>query len=182
MLVRLSAVTLFVVLVFLAGPAAADDAPYAPQQLSIDELIVVEQFQSTPLSFPWNRVSSDRVTDGERMNFELIYDVDYDTVRQALSESYSEGENIITLEPHAMQYTDVDRVRPVGLQFDDVGGRITVGHSDILPVFVVDIEPDGNRTRIIVQNFTRAHRFSGFVPARANYRPVGAAPIPFRGN
>lgn len=183
MLARYGAVSVLLILVFFASPVAAEeDAPYAPAKFSVDELIVTEQFRSTPLSFPWDRVSENRTTDGARMDFELIYDIDYDTVRKTLKEAYAAGEDVITLEAHAVTYTDVEQLRPMGVQLGEIEGRLTVGHPELEPYFVVNLEADGNRTRIVVQNFTRARQFSGFVPSRVGFQPADAAPIPFRWN
>ena len=182
MFARHGAVSIFALLILLSSPVTAEDAPYSPAEFSIDDLIVTEQFDSTPISFPWSQVSESRTTDGARMDFELIYDVDYDTALQTFTEAYMEGEDVITLEPHALKYASVEGLRPIGLQLGEIEGRITVGHPEIEPYFIVDLEADGNRTRFVVHNFTRARQFSGFVPSRVDFHPVGADPIPFRWN
>lgn len=183
MFARYGAVSIFLTLILFCMPAAADDAPYAPQESSIDDLIKVEVFDASPIAFPWERVSAQRTTsDGSRMDFELIYDVNYGTVYDELSTAYSEADDLITLEPEALQYTSIDGLRLMGHQLDTDGGRITVGHPDVNPSFIVDIEPDGQRTRIVVQNLLRTTHYSGFVPARVDFQPIGADAIPFRWN
>lgn len=178
----LSAAIAFVACGLVAVPAAADDAPYAPKEFTPDELIVTEQFDDVPLSFPWDRVSSQRTPVGTRMDFELIYDVDYDTVYDTIDEATSKSEDFVRLEPDVLRYTDVDKIRVAGHQMSDQKSRVTLGHPDLEPTFTVEIEPDGNRTRIVVHNMMRTRQFSGFVPARVDFQPVGANPIPFRWN
>lgn len=174
------------VLIFLllvpAVASADDDASYAPEKFSVDELIVTDRFDSAPLNFPWERVSSERVPNRGRMDFALVYDVDYDTVYDYLHEAYSETEDFIELNAHAMRYADSPLLRIAGANFDENAGRITVGHPDMEPLFTVDVEPDGNRTRFIIHNMLRTRQFSGFMPSRVDFAPAGADGISFRGN
>ena len=167
--------------VFVPMTAAAEgDAPYTPKSFSIDELIVTEHFQSPPISFPWERVSTDRVHQRGRLDFALTYDVDYDTVRDALERAARENQDVVVLEGGAIGYVDVSRLRIAGRSLGNHGGRITLGHPDMEPKLIVDIEADGARTQFIVQNHLRTRQFSGFVPSRIGFLPAGAEPVPFR--
>ncbi len=165
-----------------ASEGDGEDAPYAPERLSIDELIVTERFQSPPLAFPWDRISSERVAVRGRRDFALLYDVDFDTVRQHMRESYEGGRDFIVLEPEAMRYLSIPELRISGLEMGDDRGRISVGHPDMEPMFTVDIEADGQRTLFTIQNLVRTRQFSGFMPTRVDFLPIGADAVNFRYN
>lgn len=162
--------------------AADDDAPYSPHHFSVGELVITDRFDEPPLAFPWNQVASERSADRGRMDFELVYDVDYTTVRDDLQEAYDNAEGIITLEDEIFGYVEVDdeEMHLAGIGLQDDGGRITVGHPDMEPMFLVDVEPDGSRTRFTIHNSLRSRQFSGFVPSRVEFQPAGADPVPFR--
>ncbi len=184
-MIRLNYIAALFFVALLLAPAAAfadDDAPYSPKIIPVDELIVADRFDSAPLVFPWDEISSDRVASRSRMDFEIIYDIDYDTARETLTENYRAAEDFVALQPGALRYTEINILRIRGLQLGDDSGRITVGHPDLEPTFTVDVEADGSRTRFVIQNSTRSRQFSGFVPARSDSTPIGADPIPFRWN
>lgn len=172
----------FALLIVPTTAVAGDDAPYSPKLFSIDELIVTDRFDTAPLAFPWEQISMDRVSNRDRLDFEIIYDVDYDRVREFIEENHENAEDFVVLEPGMMRYLDNKMLRVRGRQLSDDHGRITVGHPDLEPMFTVDIEADGARTRFVIHNTTRSRQFSGFVPARVEFAPMGADLIPFRWN
>ncbi len=176
-----SGIALLVFVLCLPATAmAGDDAPYSPAKFSVDELIVTDRFSQVPLIFPWEQVSSDRINNRGRMDFEMIYDIDYDAVNAAVTGAYEENDPIIGLDPEALPYTEIDQLRVMGTQLGQSSGRFTVGHPDLQTTLTVDFEPDGERTRVIVQNGMRTRQFSGFVPARVEFQPEGAESVPFR--
>lgn len=170
----------------LTSTAWADEgdeqAPYAPELFPVDQLIVTEQFRSAPLTFPWEEISSERVASHGRRDFSTLYNVDFDTVRQRLREAYSNSEDLIALSPQALPYLHVEQVRISGIEIGDDRGRITVGHPDMEPMLTVDVEREGQRTRFTTQNLMRTRQFSGFMPARIGFRPIGASIVSFRYN
>lgn len=177
---------IFVILSLFCLPAAAvaddDETPYEPKHLSVDEVIVVEYFDSPPLAFPWDEIETGRVANRGRRDFEIVYDVDYETVRQRFRQAFEEGDQFISMPSGTMQYLDVDDLRIAGLELADDGGRITVSHPDMEPMLTVDIKADGRHTRMIIHNVVRSRTYSGFVPSRGDFRPIGADPIPLRAN
>ena len=181
-MIRVTVLTLLVALCVPAAAFAQSDAPYAPKKIPLQDLIITDRFDTPPISFPWELISSTQVAERGRMDFEMVYNVDYDTVRERLREAYSDSEDFIELDPQALRFTEVTHLRLAGHELGDERGRITVGHPSMEPVFQATLTPDGPRTRITVVNMARSRQFSGFMPARVGYQPVGAQPIPFRWN
>lgn len=167
-----------------ADPEAYEaPSPYAPHITPAHQLIITERFSAAPLDFPWEQISTDRVANRRgRMDFEVIYDIDFATVGELLRENYSNAEDFVHLRPGALRHTQVTLLRIAGMELGEERGRITLGHPDMEPVFIVELEADGPRTRVVINNSATARQFSGFVPARAGFRPMGAATIPFRWN
>lgn len=162
--------------------SAQQEAPFSPKFTPPGELIVTERFSTSPLVFPWTLVSSDRVARQGRLDFELIYDVDYQEMRQILQQSYNESTSVAYLQSGVVRYAEIEELLIFGLEVGERQARITLGHPDLEPVFQVEMTPQGRRTRVVVSNSTVSRQFSGFVPARIGFRPVGATPIPFRWN
>lgn len=181
---KLSLIPVFLV-ALLASPLyanAQEREPFSPRVTPPGDLIVTERFSSTPLEFDWRLISSDRISRQGRYDFELIYDVDYSTLRNELSSYYSEARTIARLRRGALQFTSVEELRIFGMEVGEERARLTLGHPDLEPVFQVELIPDGRRTRVVINNSTVSRQFSGFVPSRAGFRPANAAPIPFRWN
>lgn len=160
----------------------AQQAPYSPTIVPNQDLILFDLYKSTPLLFPWTEVSTGRVAARGRNDFEIIFDIDFQSARAAIQEAYKEGESIIGLSPEAGRHTEVTMLRIVGMDSGDEQTNITVSHRDIEHVFQARLEADGPRTRVTVANSALTRTFSGFMPARANFTPAGAKPIPFRWN
>lgn len=173
---------LLILLLFPFAAAAQSEAPYAPKVVAPSDLLLTDRFQSSPVSFPWRLIAADRVSREGRFDFELLYDIEFSEVRETLREAYSNAEEVAQLNPGALRFTQVEDLRIAGMELGERRARLTLGHPDMEPVFRVELQADGPRTRVIVANSTVTRQFSGFVPARAGFRPAGAAPIPFRWN
>lgn len=161
----------------LAPATATAEAPYAPKQLSIDEVLVYDRFDDPPVSFPWELVTSERLFQQGRLDFELVYDVDFADVQEFLDDAYAENKDFVDVDEGAFRFLDIDNLRLFGRDVGQRGGRITLGSPDMEPRLTVDIEPDGSYTRFVVHNQVRARQFEGFVPARVGYLPFGAEEI-----
>lgn len=167
------------------APATAfadDDAPYSPRNFSVDELIVTDRFDAPPLAFPWQPISSDRQANRGRMDFEMVFDIDYDTFAKTVDEARQKNEELLRLEPEAMRYVDHEGLLIMGIQPGQTSSRLAVGHPDLQTQFIVEFEADGPRTRVLIHNTVRTRQFSGFVPARVDFLPQGADAVPFRWN
>lgn len=182
-MIRSSAVLMLICALFcLPQIGAAQEAPYAPTIVPTQELMLVDLFKTPPLIFPWTQISSGRVANRGRMDFEAIYDIDFQSAQAAIRQAHEDHESIIELSPEAGRHTEVTMLRIAGIESGSGRMNITLTHRDIEHVFQARLEPDGPRTRVIIANSALARTFSGFMPARAEFTPLGAKPIPFRWN
>ena len=181
---RATAIALFLTFCIALVPSIvlADEAPHTPRMFSADELIVTERFQQAPIAFPWDVTSTDRIAQQNRLDFELILDVPFDTLRENIEMAYQQNQEIFDITPGALRYAKVDKLRVFGIETSHSSARISVGHRDLQSTLIVDLEPDGNRTRAVILNTLRMRQFAGFVPPRVGFLPAGAQEISFRWN
>lgn len=162
--------------------ASTQQEPYAPTIVPTKDLMLLELFSSSPLLFPWDELSTGRTPVRGRMDFEIIYDIDFQSAKAELLQAYEDHEEFIELSDVARHHTAVRALRIAGIDNNRGQLSITATHRDIEQVFQARLEPDGPRTRVIVANSALTRTFSGFMPARVDFSPAGAKPIPFRWN
>ncbi|RAL24646.1 hypothetical protein DL240_00100 [Lujinxingia litoralis] len=166
---------------FAQSPPESDTS-YAPQMVPEHQLLVTSGFSRSPLSFPWDLLSSREVAREGRVDFEHVYDIPFSQVRTEVESTYLGRKDFAGVTPEAVPHSDVGHLRIIGMELGQTRARLRLGHPDIAPQFSVELEADGRQTRVLIENTTSNPFYSGFTPARAPFEPAGAAPIPFRWN
>ena len=166
----------------LAQSDLGEAAAYAPRMAPMNELLITTQFTRAPLTFPWEVVSSREVGRDGRVDFEQVYNIPFAQVRTFVESAYLERTDFVNVDLDAIPHSEVKQLRVIGMELGQTFARLTLGHPDAAPQFVVDLEADGRHTRVLIRNSTSNPFYSGFTPARAPFEPAGASPINFRWN
>jgi hypothetical protein len=172
----------FVTCLAVASEGQAQEAPYSPKKFSRAELIDGGSFQKVPFTLPWNLISTRLVSNQGREDFEQVYDERYDVVIGKLRDAYNEAQEIIEADGRALGNNQLTHLRVMGTAIEGQKSRFTLGQPALSQNIVIDVEPRGRQTVIIVRSTAVRMVYSGVMPARAPFAPAGAQPVPFRWN
>lgn len=175
-----------IVLGFL-GPLSAQETPYSPKSADRTELIHFGVYDAPPIVFPYEIVEMKRVTEKGRLDFRVIYRIPYQELFDNLSKANDGKTDVAQTNPEADLQSAQDQenanrgLRVFGRQ-DGAPARFTLGSEHTVFRFVIDLTPAGAHTAVQMRSAISSSLFSGVMPARAPFAPVGANPIPFRWN
>lgn len=165
-----------------ATEVQAQEAPYSPKKFSRAEIIDGGSFQKIPFTLPWSLMSTRLISHGGREDFEQVYDERYDVVINQLRDAYNQATEIIEADGKALGNSQLTHLRVMGTAIEGQKSRFTLGQPALPQHIVIDVEPRGRQTVIIVRSAAVRMVYSGVMPARAPFAPAGALPVPFRWN
>lgn len=168
-----------------AAPALAAspaDAPYTAKKASPSSLIQTASYDEPPIVFGFDLVQLRQVSDGPRLDFEHTFEIPFDMLVEQWEAAYLARTPVARANPNTLLSAKANEFILIGKMVAPGEARYTVGHPDAPFHFVVDVFPDGRRTKVTVRNMITAMTFSGVMPARTPFQPVGAKALPFKYN
>ena len=177
---------LILVLGFLPA-LSAQETPYGPKAADRKELIHFGVYDAPPVVLPYEIVDTTRVTQNGRLDFRVIYRVPYQDLLNSLLKADSATTDVAKInsaagQPSTSDGDDAKRgLRVFGKQ-DGAPARFTLGSEHTVFRFVIDLSPAGVNTVVQMRSAISSSLYSGVMPARAPFAPMGANTIPFRWN
>ena len=172
-------------LVMFATATAAAQTPYSAKKMSRSQLIKMATFDRAPVKLEYPLISTRQAPDTRgRMNFEQTYDIPFTEFMETMEAAFKGKKPMSALDPARFPYAKTPQLIVYGFgQTGDGTRQITLGHKDVPFRVLLHIVPDEqNRAKVVIRNTVFSSIYSGVMPARTPFRPVGSDPVSFRWN
>lgn len=160
-----------------ASPAAAQDASPYSALTPADAPLTTGQFTRSPLKLPFPLASVRSVERNGRMDFEHVYDVPVakilDYIRPTRDPQTKQLKTIQIFDPAVFPQAASGGFFCATQINDPNGGRAIFTNSLVGRRFPVDIRGQGQQTVVIYENMVITNKYSGLMPARVGYQPIG---------
>lgn len=181
---KLSTLVTFVA-VSAVSTAAFAQQPYSPKKLSPSDVIQPATYERVPIRLPNYEVTSTRsVVDGNRLDFEQSYNVDFWDLIEFFESSYKERKPVSVLDPAVFPNANAPDLIVYGKHNTGGVANFTLGHPSLPYRFNLIVRSDDqSKAVVVIKNAVFSLIYSGLMPARAGFKPAGKTDeIPFRWN
>jgi hypothetical protein len=179
---RALCVVCLVAVALLSPSPSSAQSPYSPLTPDTTTMLTTGRFERSPLRLPFPEQSVNAISRDNRIDFEHIYNVPFETVLNWLRDPKNNKDGFELIDPAVYPAAAGLRFRLMSAP-TNAGGGLVFEHPTLSRRIVIDISPRGAQTAVVFQNQVLTDLFSGVMPARQGFIPAGInAIIPFRWN